>query len=62
MPKATITLDEQQVDRLEQAVIDHDEVVAWELLHQIRNKIKSSGGTTCGIEKLRQDSGQKPFR
>ena len=31
MPKAVITLDEQQVTKLEQVIIDRDEKGAWEL-------------------------------
>jgi hypothetical protein len=54
MPKAVITLDEQQVARLEQAVIDHDEKVAWELLHEIRSKVKITQDTRCGLDKLRK--------
>jgi len=36
MPKAVITLDEQQVAGLEQVVMDHDEGGAWKLLAEIR--------------------------
>ena len=53
MPKAVITLNEQQVTRLEQAVIDHDEKSAWELLHEIRAKVKATQDTRCGLDKLR---------
>ena len=54
MPKAVITLDEEQVTRLEQAVIDRDQKVAWELLHEIRAKVKANQNTHCGVEKLRK--------
>jgi hypothetical protein len=54
MPKAVITLDEQQVTRLEQAVIDRDEKAAWELLNEIRAKVKATQNTRCGVEKLRK--------
>ena len=54
MPKAVITLDEQQVARLEQAVIDHDEKTAWELMHEIRAKVRATQDTRCGLEKLRK--------
>jgi hypothetical protein len=54
MPKAVITLDEQQVARLEQAVIDHDDKVAWEILHEIRAKVRATQDTRCGLEKLRK--------
>ena len=54
MPKAVITLDEQQVTRLEQAIIDHDEKAAWELLVEIRAKVKATQNTRCGVEKLRK--------
>ena len=54
MPKAVITLDEQQVSRLEQAFIDHDEEAAWELLNEIRAKVKAAQNTRCGVEKLRK--------
>jgi hypothetical protein len=56
MSKTVITLDEQQVNRLEQAVIDHDEKSAWELLHEIRAKIKATQNTRCGVDKLRNQS------
>ncbi len=54
MPKAVITLDEQQVSRLEQVVIDRDERGAWELLAEIRAKVRATQDTRCGIEKLRK--------
>jgi hypothetical protein len=56
MLKAVITLDEQQVTRLEQVIIDHDEKGAWELLTEIRAKVRATQQTRCGIEKLRKDS------
>jgi hypothetical protein len=56
MPKAVITLDEQQVARLEQAVMDHDDKVAWELLNEIRAKVKTTQDTRCGLEKLRKQT------
>ncbi len=54
MPKAVITLDEQQVTRLEQAIIDHDAKMAWELINEIRAKVKATQSTRCGVEKLRK--------
>ena len=54
MPKAVITLDEQQLARLEQAIIDHDQKTAWELLLEIRAKVKATQNTQCGVEKLRK--------
>jgi hypothetical protein len=54
MPKTVITLDEQQVARLELAVIDHDDKTAWELLNEIRAKVKATRDTRCGLEKLRE--------
>ena len=54
MAKAVITLDEQQVTRLEQVVIDRDEEGAWGLLAEIRAKVKATQDTRCGIEKLRK--------
>jgi hypothetical protein len=56
MPKAVITLDEQQVSRLEQAVIDRDEKAAFELLVEIRAKVRATQNTQCGIEKLRKQA------
>jgi hypothetical protein len=53
MPKAVILLDEQQVTRLEQVVIDHDDEGAWKLLNEIRAKVRATQDTRCGIEKLR---------
>lgn len=54
MPKAVITLDEQQVTKLEQVLIDRDEKGAWELLAGIRAKVRATRDTRCGIEKLRK--------
>lgn len=54
MAKAVISLDEQQITRLEQVIIDHDEEGAWELLGEIRAKVKTTQDTRCGIEKLRK--------
>ena len=54
MAKAVISLDDQQVARLEQAIIDRDEKEAWELLSEIRAKVKATQDTRCGIEKLRK--------
>jgi hypothetical protein len=52
--KTIIALDEQQVTRLEQIVIDRDIEGAWELLSEIRTKVRSANDTRCGIEKLRK--------
>lgn len=54
MPKAVITLDEQQVASLEQIVIDRDIEGAWKLLSEIRNKVRATTDTRFGIEKLRK--------
>lgn len=56
MPKIVIVLDENQIARLEQVMIDHDQEGAWQLLREIRVKIKSIRDTRCGIEKLRDIS------
>ena len=53
MPKAVITLDEEQATKLEQVMIDHDEKGAWELLAEIRAKVRATQDTRCGIDKLR---------
>ena len=53
MAKAVISLDEQQVIRLEQIIIDKDLQGAWELLAEIRTRVKATQNTSCGIEKLR---------
>ena len=53
MAKAVISLDEKQVTRLEQIIIDHDDNAAWELLREIRAKVKATQDTRCGIQKLR---------
>jgi len=55
MAKAVITLDENQVSRLEQIIIDRDVEGAWELLVEIRNKVRATLDTRCGIEKLRKN-------
>lgn len=54
MPKAVITLDEQQVTKLEQVLMDRDIKGAWELLTEIRVKVRITQDTRCGIEKLRK--------
>jgi hypothetical protein len=54
MAKAMVTLDEQQVTKLEQVLIDRDEKGAWELLAEIRAKVRAIQDTRCGIEKLRK--------
>lgn len=54
MAKTVITLDGQQVTRLEQVLIDRDIEGAWELLSEIRAKIAPTRDTRCGIEKLRK--------
>ena len=54
MPKAVITLDEEQVTRLEQVMIDRDVKGAWELLAEIRIKVKATQDTRYGIDKLRK--------
>jgi hypothetical protein len=54
MPKVVITLDEPQVTKLEQVVIDRDEKGAWELLDEIRARVRATQDTRCGIEKLRK--------
>jgi len=53
MGKAVIVMDEKQITKLEQVIIDHDEKGAWEMLAEIRAKIKATQDTKCGIEKLR---------
>lgn len=54
MAKTIIALDEQQVARMEQIIIDRDIEGAWEILSEIRAKIRSTNDTRCGIEKLRK--------
>ena len=54
MAKAVISLDEQEVTRLEQIIIDRDEKGAWELLMKIREKVRATHNTRCGIDKLRK--------
>ena len=44
MAKAVITLDEQQVTKLEQVLIDRDEKGAWELLAEKRANRGSEQG------------------
>jgi len=53
MAKAVISLDEDQVTKLEQVIMDHDDTGAWELLHAIRLKVRTYLDPRCGIEKLR---------
>jgi hypothetical protein len=54
MPKAAITLDEQQITKLEQVLMDKDINGAWELLAEIRAKVRTESDTRCGVEKLRK--------
>lgn len=54
MAKAVITLDEQEITKLEQVLMDRDIKGAWELLMEIRAKVRATQSTRCGIEKLRR--------
>ncbi len=54
MSKAVISLDEQQVTKLEQVLMDRDIKGAWELLAEIRALVRVAQDTRCGIEKLRK--------
>jgi len=54
MPKAVITLDEQQITKLEQVLMDRDIKGAWELLAEIRAEVRAAQDTRCGIERLRK--------
>jgi len=54
MANTVITLDEQQIIKLEEAILDRDEKLAWELLVEIRDKVWVTRDTRCGIEKLRK--------
>ena len=54
MVKAVISLDEKEVTRLEQIIIDHDEEGAWEILTEIRAKVRNTQDTRCGVDKLRK--------
>ena len=54
MAKAVISLDEKEVTRLEQIIIDRDEKGAWEILTEIRAKVRVTQDTRCGINKLRK--------
>jgi hypothetical protein len=54
MPKAVISLNEQEVSRLEQIIIDKDEKGAWEILREIRAKVRATKDTRCGTDKLRK--------
>ena len=53
MPNTVITLNDQEITKLEQIIIDHDERGAWELLSEIRKKVRATNDTRCGVEKLR---------
>ncbi len=54
MAKAVISLDEQQVASLEQIIIDRDIEAAWDLLIEIRKKVRASLDSGWGIDKLRK--------
>jgi hypothetical protein len=54
MAKAVITLDEQQVSRLEQILIDREIDEAWDLLIEIRKKVRASLDGSCGPDMLRK--------
>jgi len=54
MGKTVITLDEQEITKLEQVLMDKDIRGAWELLAEIRAKVRATQDTRCGIEKLRK--------
>ncbi|NWF77714.1 MAG: hypothetical protein HXY36_03890 [Chloroflexi bacterium] len=54
MAKAVITLEEQEITKLEQVLMDSDIKGAWELLAEIRAKVRAAQDIRCGIEKLRK--------
>ena len=54
MAKAVISLDEQEVTRLEHIIIDQDEKGAWEISSEIRAKVRATQTPRCGIDKLRK--------
>lgn len=54
MAKAVITLDEEEITKLEQVLMDRDIKGAWELLMEIRAKVRETQSTRCGIDKLRK--------
>ena len=54
MATTVISLNEQEVARLEQVIMDEDEKGARELLTAIRAKVRAARDTSCGIEKLRK--------
>jgi hypothetical protein len=54
MSKAVITLEEQQVTKLDQVLMDRDIKGAWELLSEIRTQVRITQDTRCGIERLRK--------
>jgi hypothetical protein len=53
MSNIVISLNDHEITRLEQVIIDHDDKGAWELLAEIRKKVKATKETKCGVEKLR---------
>jgi hypothetical protein len=53
MTNTIISLNDHDISRLEQVIIDHDDKGAWELLAEIRKKVKATKETKCGVEKLR---------
>ena len=54
MSQAIISLDQQQIIKLEQVLLDRDEKRAWELLSEIREQVRRIQDTCCGIQKLRK--------
>ncbi|MEW6142222.1 MAG: hypothetical protein AB1597_03570 [Chloroflexota bacterium] len=53
MAKVTVTLNEQQLTRLEQVVIDDDAEGALKLLKEIRRKLEADSRKQCDPVKLR---------
>ena len=54
MAQAIISLDQQQIIKLEQVLLDRDEKGTWELLSEIREQVRGIQDTRCGIEKLKK--------
>jgi hypothetical protein len=49
MSSVIISLDDHQISLLEQVLLDRDEAGAWELLAEIRLKVRAVTETKCGI-------------
>jgi len=55
MPGITITLNEEELQELEQVILDEDIKDAMKLLNEIKKKVKESEKRICGMHREPHD-------